>query len=74
MEVNPHEEMANSQDIKVFAVERHGLPEDFVSFRYSMWGAIVPVRICSESCVRLWSTTVAGTGRDSLVQVCDLLG
>ena len=32
MEVNPQEEMANPQGIKVFAVERHGLPEDFVSF------------------------------------------
>ena len=25
--------MANLQDMKVFAVERHELPEDFVSFR-----------------------------------------
>ena len=33
MEVSPQEEMAAPQDIKVFAVERHGLPEDFVSFR-----------------------------------------
>ena len=32
MEVSPQEEMANPQDIKAFAVERHGLPEDFVSF------------------------------------------
>ena len=29
MEVSPQEEMANPQ---VFAVERPGLPEDFVSF------------------------------------------
>ena len=31
-EVSPQEEMANPQGIKVFAVERHGLPEEFVSF------------------------------------------
>ena len=32
-EVSPQDEMANPQAIKLFAVERHGLPEDFVSFR-----------------------------------------
>ena len=32
MEVGPQEEMANPQGMKVFAVERPGLPEDFVSF------------------------------------------
>ena len=32
MEVIPQEEMANPQGIKVFAVERPGLPEDLVSF------------------------------------------
>ena len=31
-EVGPQEEMANPQYMKVFAVERHTLPEDFVSF------------------------------------------
>ena len=30
MEVSPQEEMTNPQGMKVFAVERHGLPEDFV--------------------------------------------
>ena len=30
MEVNLQEEMGNPQGMKVFAVERHGLPEDFV--------------------------------------------
>ena len=33
MEVSPQKEMANAQDMKVFAVERHSFPEDFVSFR-----------------------------------------
>ena len=32
MEVSPQEEMANLQGMKVFVVERPGLPEDFVSF------------------------------------------
>ena len=32
MGVRPQEEMANPQGMKVFAVERPGLPEDFVSF------------------------------------------
>ena len=31
--VSPQEEMTNPQGAKVFAVERHGLPEDFVYFR-----------------------------------------
>ena len=32
MEVNSQKEMANPQGMKVFAVGRHGLPEDFVYF------------------------------------------
>ena len=32
MEVSPQEKMANPQEMKVFAVERPGFPEDFVSF------------------------------------------
>ena len=32
IEVSPQEEMANPQEMKVFAVERPGLPEDFVYF------------------------------------------
>ena len=32
MGVSPQEKMANPQGMKVFAVERYGLPEDFVSF------------------------------------------
>ena len=31
MEVSPQDKMANPQGIKVFAVERHGLPGDFQS-------------------------------------------
>ena len=32
IEVRPQEEMANPQGMKVFAVERHWLPDDFVYF------------------------------------------
>ena len=33
MEISPQEKITNPQVMKVFAVvERHGLPEDFVSF------------------------------------------
>ena len=32
-EASPQEEMANPQGMTLFAVDRHGLPEDFVSFR-----------------------------------------
>ena len=32
MKVSPQEEMANPQGMKVFAVERSALPEDFVYF------------------------------------------
>ena len=32
IEISPPEEMANPQGVKVFAVERHGLPKKFVSF------------------------------------------
>ena len=71
VEVNPQEEMANPQDIKVFVVERHGLPEDSVSC--AVWNAIVATRICANSCDCLGSATVAGTNRDSVFQVCVLL-
>ena len=33
MEVIPQEKVVNPQGMKVFAVERYGLPKDFVSFR-----------------------------------------
>ena len=32
MEFSPQEDMADTQGMKVFTVERLGLPEDFVSF------------------------------------------
>ena len=32
MEVIPQQGMANPQVVKMFAVERYGLPEDFLNF------------------------------------------
>ena len=62
MEVSLQEEMANPQEMKVFAVERHGLHEDFVSFaslcgvqssplvfvpnRPIVWGPLIVVGKC----------------------------
>ena len=64
MEVGPQEGMAKPQGMKVFAVERDGLPKDFVYFR----------TLCGvRSCVRVWSATGAGTGSGSMFQVCVLL-
>ena len=72
MEVSPQEEMAKPQGMKVFAVERPGLPEDFVSFP-SVWSAIVATRICSESADPLGSATVVDTGGDTVLKVRGLL-
>ena len=57
-EVSPQEEIANPQGMKVFAVERPGLPEDFVSLPALCVSAIVATRICSESAVCSGSATV----------------
>ena len=62
MEVSPQEEMANPQGMKVFAVERPGLPEDFVSFP-APWSAIVATCIRSESAVCSGSATYSGRHR-----------
>ena len=73
MEVSSQEEVANPQDIKVFIVEKHGLPEDSVSSRalYGMQSS--PLCICAESCDCLRSATLVGTGRDSVFQLRVLL-
>ena len=60
--------MANLQGMKVFAVERNGLPEDFVYFP-----AVCGVCNCAESADCLGSATVVGTGRVSVLQVYVLL-
>ena len=58
MEVNPQEEMANPKGMKVFAVKRPWLPEDFVS-----------CSACAEMADCLGSATVVGPRRDSVLQV-----
>ena len=72
MEVSPQEEMANPQGMKMFVVERPGLPENFVSFP-ALWSAIVATHICSESAVCSGSATVVGTGGDTVLEVRVLL-
>ena len=37
---------------------------------YPMWRAIVAARICSELCVRVGSSTGAGTARDPVLLAC----
>ena len=41
MKVIPHKEMTYAQGMKMFAVERHAVPEDFVGFSCSACSAIV---------------------------------
>ena len=71
---HPTEEMANPQGMKVFAVERPRLPEDFVSFPALCGVQSSPLVICSESAVCSGSaTTVVGTGGDTVLEVRVLL-
>ena len=74
MEVSPQEDMANPQGMKVFAVERHGLPEDFVSFSALCGVQLSPIVFVSNWSI-VWDPlhTVVGTGRVSVVQVYVLL-
>ena len=73
VEVSPQEEMANPQGMKMFAVERPGLPEDFVSFPALGGVQSSPLVICSESVVCSGSATVVGTGGDTVLEVRVLL-
>ena len=67
MEVSPQEEMADPQEMKVFAVERSGLPEDFLSFP-----ALCGVQSSPADCVGS-ATTVVGIGGDTVLEVRVLL-
>ena len=62
MEVIRQVEMANPQRMNMFAVERPGLPEDFVYFPALCGVQSSPLVICSESSVCWGSATVVGTG------------
>ena len=69
MEVSPQIEMANPQDMKVFAVKRHWLPEDFMYFR-ALWGVQSSPIVVVPNRPIVWGLllrTVAATGRDSCV-------
>ena len=46
MEASPQGGMANSQGMKVFAVERPGLPEDYVSFPALRGVELSPLVLC----------------------------
>ena len=52
----------------MFAVERHGLPENSVSFPALCEVQWVATRTCAESDDCLGSATVVGTGRVSVLQ------
>ena len=73
MEASPQEEMANPQGMKVFAVERPGLPEDFVPFPALCEVQSSPLVFCSESADRLGPATVVDTGGDTVLEVRVLL-
>ena len=73
MEVGPQEEMANPQGMELFAVERPGLPEDFVYFPALCGVQSSPLVFCSESADRLGSATVVDTGGDTVLEVRVLL-
>ena len=63
-EVSPQEEMANPLGMKVFAVERHGLPEDVVSFRALCGVQSSPLDLCRIG--RLSRARYRGRHRESL--------
>ena len=74
MEVSPQEEMANPQGMKVFAIERPGLPEDFVYFPTLCGVQSSPLVFAPNSpIVGGPLQSVVGTGGDSVLEVCVLL-
>ena len=73
MEASPQEEMANPEGVKVFAVERPGLSEDFVSCLALCGVQSSPLVIYSESAVCSGSAAVVGTGGDTVLEVRVLL-
>ena len=74
MEVSPLEEMANPQGIKVFTVERPGLPEDFASFS-ALCGVQSSPLIFAPNLPIVWGPlrTVVGTVGDTVLEVRVLL-
>ena len=72
MEVSPQEEMLNPQDMKVFAVERHGLPEDFVSFRALCGKQSLPL-VFALNHANVWGPLQWHARVETVFQVCVLL-
>ena len=74
MDVSPQEDMANPQGMKVFVVERHGLPENFVSFPALCEVKSSPLVFVPNRPI-VWGPllTMIGTGRVSVLQVYGLL-
>ena len=66
--------MAKPQGMKVFAIERSGLPEDLVYFPALCEVQSSPLVMCSESAVCSGSATVVvGTRGDTVLEVRVLL-
>ena len=63
MDVSPQEEMANPQRMKVFAVERHGLPEEFAYFCALCGVQSSPLVFVINRQIIWGPLQVAGTGR-----------
>ena len=73
IEVSPQEEMANPQGMKVFTVERPGLPEDFAYFP-ALCGVQSSPLVCAPNLpIVLGPATVVGTGGVSVLEVRVLL-
>ena len=73
MEVSPQEEMANLEEMKVFAVERPGLSEDFVSFPALCGVQLSPLVFVPNLSFVRGQLQVVGTGGDTVLGVRILL-
>ena len=75
MEVSPQEEMADPQGFKVFAVERSGLPEEFVYYPALCEVQSSPLLVFAPNLPIVWGPLqcVVGTGGDTVLEVRVLL-
>ena len=68
--VSPQNDMANLQGMKVFAVERHGLPVDFVYFRVLCGVQSLPLVFAPNRAFARGSLQGQAPGRESVYHVC----